>query len=141
MRIIGFDWGKARTGVALSDEGAVLATPLTVIVKSDPTALVAEAAALVREHGAGLAVVGCPRRSDNGAEGESAACARAFAAALNAACGIETVLCDERYSTVVAHQHYNESGKKGAQKRRQTIDSAAAAVILQSFLDHRGKTE
>lgn len=135
MRIIAFDVGSARTGVALSDESAFLASPLCVIAEKEISRAVLKAAELVTEYGAQLAVVGLPKRTDGG-EGDSALRARAFAEALVKASGITVELCDERFSTTLANTYYNQAGKKGAQNRRQTLDAAAAAVILQSYLDN-----
>ena len=136
MKIIAFDLGKTRTGVAVSDIGEILASPAEVITKSDPAAVLESAVQCVAKYGAGLAVVGLPLR-DTGADGELAPWARTFAKTLGERCGIEVRLYDERYTTAAAHVYYNEAGKHGSQKRRQTIDAAAAAVILQNFLDSR----
>jgi len=136
MKIIAFDIGKARTGVAVSDPGEILASPAEVIVKSDPAAVLEAAVQCVAKYDAGLAVVGLPLR-DNGSDGELAVWARDFAKSLGERCGIDVRLYDERYTTAAAHVYYNEAGKHGAKKRRQTIDAAAAAVILQNFLDGR----
>lgn len=134
MKTIAFDLGRSRTGVAVSDDLGILASPVKTIVKSDPEAILADAAAAVSEYGAAEAVVGLPLRTD-GKDGAMAAFAREFADRLASLCSIPVKLCDERYSTVLANARYNEAGKKGALKRRKSIDSAAAAVILQGYLD------
>lgn len=135
MKIIAFDVGKARTGVAVSDATGFLASPLCVITRAVPQAIAEQAAAVAAEQGAKTAVFGLPLRTD-GKEGETAEFAREVAAIFSQISQIEVVFSDERFSTVIAARNYNEAGKKGAQKRRQTIDAAAAAVILQSYLDH-----
>jgi len=140
MRILAFDVGTVRTGVAVSDESGVLATPVAVIKKSAPEKIAEEAARLVTEYGAARAVVGLPTRTDGG-EGTTAPLARAFAAELEKRCCAEIVFRDEKFSTVIATQHFNEAGKKGARKRRETIDAAAAAVILQEYLDFVKRSE
>lgn len=107
-----------------------------MITKNDPAAVLEAAVQCVAKYSAGLAVVGLPLR-DTGADGELAPWAREFAETLGERCHIEVRLYDERYTTAAAHVYYNEAGKHGSQKRRQTIDAAAAAVILQNFLDGR----
>ena len=96
----------------------------------------------VSKYGADMAVVGLPRR-DDGSDGELTLWARDFAKTLGERCNIQVHLYDERYTTAAAHVYYNEAGKHGSQNRRKTIDSAAAAIILQNFLDgqkmRRGK--
>lgn len=111
-----------------------------MITKSDPAAVLESAVQCVAKYGAGLAVVGLPLR-DIGTDGELAPWAREFAKTLGERCSIEVCLYDERYTTAAAHVYYNEAGKHGAKKRRQTIDAAAAAVILQNFLDSRKRAK
>lgn len=136
IKIIAFDLGKVRTGVAVSDAGEILASPAEVIAKSDPAAVLEAAVNCVAKHNAGMAVVGLPLR-DTGADGELAPWARNFARELGERCKIEVRLYDERYTTAAAHVYYNEAGKHGSKNRRKTIDAAAAAVILQNFLDRQ----
>lgn len=140
MRIIAIDLGAARTGIAMSDLSGSLASPYTVIADPDMEKVFEKVVALMTEEKVTEAAVGYPRHV-NGDEGDSALQTAAFAERLAARTGIPVKLWDERFSTVIAHQYYNDSGKKGALKRRKTIDSAAAAVILQSYLDFRHNTQ
>ena len=88
-----------------------------------------------KEINAELLVVGLPRNMD-GSEGESASNARSFASELSELTGLETVLWDERCTTVTAHGYLNDTKTRG-KKRKAVIDAVAATVILQSYLDSR----
>ncbi|HEY8740260.1 MAG TPA: Holliday junction resolvase RuvX [Candidatus Dormibacteraeota bacterium] len=140
MRILAVDPGTVRVGLALSDEGEVLATPLSTLRPG--TRLGARVAAAAREAGAELVVVGLPRRLD-GSEGPEALQARELAVAISAE-GLGAELWDERFTSVMAEAALRQSrprrGRKAAADRRLDTDQVAAAVLLQSFLDsrHRG---
>lgn len=133
MKIMAVDLGQARTGVAFSDLSGFLAGRcLTIAEHARPRLL----DALCREIAAerpGRVVVGLPINM-NGTEGPKAQEAREFAAALAEACGVETVLWDERGSSVTANRILSDAGKK-RQKQRARVDAVAASVILQSYLD------
>lgn len=137
MRILAVDPGAVRVGLALSDEGERLATPLRTLQSG--RGLGARVARAAREVGAELVVVGLPRRLD-GSEGPEAAQARELAAAI-AAEGLGAELWDERFTSVMAEAALRESrprrGRKAAAARRDDTDRVAAAVLLQSFLDSR----
>lgn len=129
---IGIDPGDARIGVASSDPGGVLATPVATVQRGDGD--LARLAALVAEHEASVAYVGLPR-SLSGSEGPAAARVREFARALAARLSpVPVRLVDERLSTVTAEAVLRSRGKKG-KKRRAVVDQAAAVVILQGALD------
>ena len=135
MIIMAVDLGKARTGIAASDKTEYLASPVAVIPEKRREVLLAKVAETAREIKAELIVVGLPRNMD-GSEGESAQNARSFAQELSAELGIETVLWDERCTTITAHGYLNDTNTRG-KKRKAVIDQVAATVILQSFLDSR----
>jgi len=137
MKIMGIDLGDARTGIAMSDISGFLASPYEVIADPRTDAVLKRVLEIAKEERVSLAVVGLPKHI-NGDEGEKALKSREFCRMLEEN-GLKTHLWDERYSTVIAHQFYNESGKKGAKNRRKTIDSAAAAVILQGYLDYASR--
>ena len=137
MRILAVDPGSVRVGLALSDEGEVLATPLATL---RPGAnLGSRIAAAARDAGAGLVVVGLPRRLD-GSEGPEALQARELAAAVDGH-GVPTQLWDERFTSVMAEAALRAArprrGARAAAARRADTDMVAAAVLLQSFLDSR----
>ena len=84
-------------------------------------------------------VVGLPKNMD-GSEGESAQNARAFAQNLAEQTGIETVMQDERGTTVTAHIFLNATNTRG-KKRKNVVDEVAATIILQDYLDSRKRKE
>ncbi|MEU5883973.1 Holliday junction resolvase RuvX [Spirillospora sp. NPDC047279] len=129
---LGVDVGSVRIGVARSDPGGILASPLETVKrgKGDLDRL----AELVTEHEAVEVVVGLPT-SLSGREGPAAEGARRFAAGLAAKLPPESVrLYDERLTTVTAESGLRAGGVHG-QARRKVVDQAAAAVLLQAALD------
>lgn len=130
MLIMAVDLGKARTGIAACDNG-FLAYPVTVISEKRKDVLLEKVAEEVKK--ADLVVVGLPKNMD-GTEGESAMNARTFAESLTEVTGIKTVMADERSTTVMAHGFLNETNTRG-KKRKAVVDSVAAVVILQSYID------
>ncbi len=135
MIIMSVDLGKARTGIAVCDKTEFLASPYTVIFEKSPSRLIKKAAECAKETKAELIVVGLPKNMD-GSEGESAQNARAFAEKLSALTGIETVMQDERGTTISAHNFLSETNTYG-KKRKNVVDAVAATIILQDFLDAR----
>ena len=126
------DVGSVRVGVARSDPGGVLASPLTVI-RSGPGELTA-LATLAANADAIEVIVGLPT-SLSGREGTAAAAARGFAAELAGRLApISVRLVDERFTTTQAHDALRRGGKD-SRARRSTVDAAAAAVLLQTALD------
>jgi len=130
-RILGIDLGKARIGVAVSDELGMLAHPVETIPagKGAPRRI----AQIVQEKNAERVIVGLPRHM-NGSVGESAADALAFAKELRALVPCEVVTWDERLSTTAASRVLRDSGRK-TRNSRQVIDQVAAQMILQGYLD------
>ena len=138
MRVMALDVGHKRIGVALSDPGQVLASSLQVIERKGQQRDLATVVQLVREHGVGKIIVGYPRSLD-GTIGQQAKVVERYAAVLEEKLGessldVPVILWDERFSTVVADRLMAEAGRKG-RERRKRIDAAAAAVILQDYLD------
>ncbi len=133
--VLALDLGDARIGVAISDPERRLAVPLGTIRTGAPDDLKA-IAAMVREHGVTLVVVGHPL-SMSGRPGPAAHRAEAFGDALRAFVGVPVVLHDERLSTKQAERGLREAGLSGAAARR-AVDAAAAAVILDSYLASLG---
>ena len=129
---LGIDPGSARIGVARSDPGGLLATPLATVPRGPGD--LERLARLVLEHDAVEVIVGLPT-SLSGRAGTAAAAARAFAQALaGRLVPIPVRLVDERFTTVLAHDALRQGGKD-ARARRQVVDQAAAALLLQSALD------
>src|SRR4051794_21973597 len=139
-RRLGVDLGKVRVGVAMSDPDGILATPLVTVPRdltTDAGAVptdIAHLARLVEEHEAVEVVVGLPVRL-TGAEGPAAIDARTWADRLAPVIApVPIVLSDERMSTVVATRRLAERGVRG-RRQRAVVDQAAAAEILQSWLN------
>ncbi|MCI8921611.1 MAG: Holliday junction resolvase RuvX [Acutalibacter sp.] len=135
MIIVAVDLGQARTGLAVCDRGEVLASPLAVIQERDRARLVERIAAAARERGAQRLVVGLPRNMD-GSEGESAQKARETGAMLAEASGLPVDFCDERGTTITAHNYLNATNTRG-KKRKAVVDAVAATVILEDYLQSR----
>ena len=135
MKILAIDLGKARTGIAVSDEGELLASPVCVIQEYDRMRLADRVASVAKEHRAGLLVLGLPRNMD-GSEGESARSARDFGGLLEEKTGLPVAFQDERGTTVTAHNYLNQTNTRG-RKRKSVVDAVAAVIILQNHLDYR----
>lgn len=130
------DLGKARVGLAVTDELGLLAHPRPALDGRNHKALLASLAAFAREEGVARFLVGLPLEM-TGVEGPAARRAREFAVALADASGVTVELWDERLTTVEASRRLRAGGVRGrAQKAR--IDGAAAAVILEAWLAARG---
>jgi putative Holliday junction resolvase len=129
--ILGIDFGRARIGVAISDELRLLAHPLeTIPANKDSGKRIAE---IVRERKIDKVVIGIPRQM-SGEIGIAANEALEFAAKLRAQlpCAVET--WDERLTTVAANRALRDAGKKTRQTRK-FVDQVAAQMILQGYLD------
>lgn len=135
MRILGLDVGERWIGVAASDLGEMLASPLTRVRAGDDEASVREIDRIVREQKAGLVVVGMPY-SLSGAAGPQARRVQEFVDRLSRSLSVPIETCDERSSTIAAEQMLEEAGIP-REKRKEKIDAVAAAFILQSYLDGR----
>lgn len=129
---LGVDPGSVRIGVARSDPGGLLASPLTVVRRGKGD--LPELARLAAAAEAIEIVVGLPT-SLSGRAGPAAETARSFAAALAAAVDpVPVRLVDERFTTASAHGALRQGGKD-SRARRELVDAAAAAVLLQAALD------
>lgn len=137
MRVMGVDFGDARTGIAISDLLCSIVGSTTVIHSRNAEKTVAEINRLVRESGVGEIVVGLPRNMD-GTEGLRAELCRNFAKSLEDATGLPVKLWDERRTTVEAHQILSAHNYHG-KKRKDTVDAVAASLILEGYLAFRGR--
>ena len=133
MRIMAIDYGDARTGVALSDPTGFLAGQTFLIKSRKQEVVLEELAALVQRQGAQELVMGYPRNMD-GTLGPRAEKYAAFARRLEEATGLPVALWDERRTTVDAHRSLGEQGVR-AKNRKDKIDSVAATLILEGYLD------
>ena len=130
-RILGVDFGRARIGIAVSDELGMLAHPVKTIPASRDAAK--QIAEIVREKNAERVVVGLPRHM-NGSVGESAGEALAFAEELRKLLPCEVVTWDERLTTIAANRALRDGGRK-TRDSRNVVDQVAAQMILQGYLD------
>lgn len=134
-RILGVDFGDARIGFAVSDPTGFLAGGIGTFHVTGIRQAVELTAEKAAEYRAARIVIGLPRNMD-GTEGFRAERTRKFAAMVEEKCGVETVFCDERRTTILAAGYLSETGTFG-KKRKQTIDTLSAQIILQSYLDRR----
>lgn len=134
-RVLGVDFGKARIGVAVSDELGMLAHPVETIPAAGLDAATKRVAQLAREKDVAQLVIGLPRHM-NGASGAAADEVKAFADKLRPLVSCPIVLWDERLSTVAAQRALRDAGQK-TRRHRGVVDQVAAQIILQSYLDSR----
>lgn len=133
MRAMGIDSGERRIGVALSDELGLLAAPWKAVHVARGRELT-ELAAMAREREIEIVVVGLPTSLD-GTEGPQAKRVRAFAERLASHLdGLPLVFADERFTTAEA-ERLLISRRMSREERRDRIDAAAAAIMLQGWLD------
>ena len=135
MIILAVDLGKARTGLAICDKTEMLASPLAQISEKDTEVLIDKISSIAQAREVELIVVGLPKNMD-GSEGESAQNAREFAKNLSEKSGLDVKMQDERGTTITAHNYLNATNTRG-KKRKNVVDSVAATIILQNFLDSR----
>ena len=135
MKILGLDYGDARTGLSVSDPTGMLAGSPSVIHEWNRDELLDKLCDYIAQNQIDEIVLGHPKNMD-GSAGERAQKCEALAEDLRARTGLPVVLWDERRTTVAAHQILHASGKK-AKKHRQTVDAVAASLILQGYLDFK----
>lgn len=135
MKILAVDYGDSRTGLAICDEGEILASPLKTIFEKNFDRCVEQTAHEAMKSRARLIIVGDPVNM-NGTRGERSGKCTLFAEKLRELVEVPVRMWDERSSTVTAITYMNEINKRG-KKRKEVLDQAAAAVILESFLQYR----
>ncbi len=135
MRRLGLDIGEKRMGVAVSDPSGRVATPLRVLdagcLRTDPSPL----RRLVDDYGVAEIVVGLPLTM-SGEEGPQARRVRSTAQDIASALGLPLEFWDERLSSTAAERSMGESGAD-SRARRGAVDSVAATLVLQAYLDAR----
>lgn len=135
VRVMALDVGEARIGVALSDETATLASGLATLKAIGPRKDAQAVARLVRQHQAGALVVGVPYRLD-GSTGPQAEKVLAFVERLRRVVPVPVDTWDERLTSREADERLAEAGVPRRQ-RKDRIDQAAAALVLQEYLEAR----
>ena len=131
-RIMGIDYGDARTGVAVSDLLCSIVGSTCVVPSRNREKAIADIVKLARENDVGSIVVGLPKNMD-GTEGPRAELCRVFAEELRKASGLEVAMWDERRTTVEAHNILSQHNYHG-KKRKNTVDAVAASLILEGYL-------
>ncbi len=137
MRIMGIDYGDARTGVAISDLLCSIVGSTTVIHSRNMEKTLEEICRLVLQNEVAEIAVGLPKNMD-GTEGCRAELCRVFAEKVAQATGKPVRLWDERRTTVEAHNILSAHNYHG-KKRRDTVDAVAASLILEGYLAFRGR--
>ncbi len=132
-RVMGIDYGDARTGVALSDLLCSIVGSTSVVPSRNRDKAIADIVRIAKEQEVGQIVVGLPRNMD-GSEGPRAQLCREFAELLRDATGLEVIMWDERRTTVEAHNILSQHNYHG-QKRKNTVDAVAASLILEGYLN------
>jgi putative Holliday junction resolvase len=135
-RVMALDVGGRRTGVAVSDELGILASPVGFVERNDRDRVAF--LEIVRRWGITHMLVGLPT-SMSGREGPQAAEVRAYADALAADLDLPLDYWDERLTTAMAERALLDAGTRRNRRKKQ-VDAIAAAMILQSYLDaQRGR--
>ena len=131
-KIMGIDYGDARTGVALSDLLCSIVGSTTVVHSRNMDKTLAEICKIAAQNSVGQIVVGLPKNMD-GTEGVRAELCREFADRLRDATGLPVAMWDERRTTVEAHNILSQHNYHG-KKRKDTVDAVAASLILEGYL-------
>lgn len=131
-KIMGIDYGDARTGVAISDLLCTLVGSATVVPSRNTEKAIADIVRLAKDNQVGEIVVGLPKNMD-GTEGPRAELCREFAEKLGKATGLPVTMWDERRTTVEAHNILSQHNYHG-KKRKDTVDAVAASLILEGYL-------
>lgn len=132
-RVLGLDWGHRRIGIAISDSDGMLATPYSTIAARDAPDDINAILAIVEQEGVGLILVGLPFSLD-GTVGPQAKSTLDFCHVLRAASQVPVETWDERYTTAEAERLLRSAGVSPS-RDRDRLNSTAAAVLLQSYLD------
>ena len=135
MRVLSIDLGDVRTGIAISDKGEILASPVCTIEERNREKLLEKIIEILENKKVEKIILGLPKNMD-GTEGESAKKSRLFKDMLENKSGKEVILLDERGTTISAHNYLNMTDVRG-KKRKSIVDSVAATIILQNYLDSK----
>ncbi len=133
-RTLAIDWGRKRVGVALSDPEGLLASPYDTLPAKPRSRLMEAIGRIVKKENVERIIVGLPLNM-NGTEGRSVEEARALVVQIGAL-DIPVEMIDERLTSWEAEKRLIASGRKPSRDKAR-IDRAAAAILLQSYLDNR----
>lgn len=132
-KILGIDYGDRRTGFSISDDLGIIASPIGTYTADGMREVVDYVETLVRKYDVEKIVLGLPLNMD-GTEGERASKSRRLAGVLTKVTGLEIILKDERLTTVSALKVLDQASIRG-DKRKNTVDTMSAQIILQTYLD------
>ena len=135
MRVLAIDHGTVRMGIAVLDPGGIVATPLEYIPAEPFGGFLARLKELIKEKEVEMILVGMPRNMD-GSYGPAAAKVREFVAVLKENILVPIQTWDERLTSAQANRFLLQADVR-RKDRKQKVDRAAAAILLQSFLDSR----
>jgi putative holliday junction resolvase len=135
MIILGIDYGDARTGLSVCDKFETLASPICVINEWNQEKLIDKITDYISTYKAELLVVGLPKNMDSSLGSRAEKCID-FAQKLSEKSGIPYIMRDERLTTVSAYTALNNTNTRG-KKRKEVVDSVAAVMILQDYIDYR----
>jgi len=138
-RIVGIDFGTSRIGLAISDESKKIAFPFGIIERVQNSYGFNKLKKMLDGIEVAYFVLGLPVRT-NGSRGKETEIVESYSESLKDFFGVEVILWDERYTTVIAEQSLKLFKKKGRNKK-DIVDCLAAQLILQSFLDHLNISE
>ena len=133
MRILAIDHGTVRMGIAVSDELKMIAHPMEYIPAEPFAAFLARLKQILRDKEVELVLVGMPRNMD-GSYGPAALKVQEFVTALKDAITVPIRTWDERLTSAQANRFLIQ-GNVRREKRKEKVDSMAAAILLQSYLD------
>jgi putative holliday junction resolvase len=133
MRILAIDHGSVRMGLAISDEMKIIAQPLEFVPAEPFSAFLTRLKEIIREKEVELILVGMPRNMD-GSYGPAALKVREFVAVLNETIGVPIKTWDERLTSAQANRFLIQMDVR-RKERKEKVDKAAAALLLQSYLD------
>ena len=133
-RVLAIDWGEARIGLAISDPTRTLATPRAALEEKDKGRQISRVVALIAELEVTGVVVGMPLHMDGSAT-RSTVPAMKYAEKLARLAGVPVTLVDERLTSIEAEERLTEAGRRPGRADKGRIDSAAAAIMLQRWLD------
>ena len=138
-RIMGIDFGTTRIGISLSDPLQIIAKPFSTI--ENGRGMIGQILETIRDENVGLIVVGMPLNL-KGEKGKKAQEVEGFIGKIRNATHVEVVSWDERFTTLIAHQTLLSMGTKREERRTKKgrVDSMAAAILLQGFLDSRKRS-
>ena len=132
--ILAFDYGEKRLGIAVSDLLLMTANPVGIIQRSNFDKDVAQIKQIIAEKEVGALVYGMPLQMD-GTEGETAASVRKFAEQIAKEIDLPYIFWDERLSSRAVESFFIKEMDMSRAKRKQKLDSGAAAYILEGVLD------